>query len=258
MKQFVEDINKIIKESKENVSILIKELNSKNDIYNYNSDVKVVAASLIKVPIMLAILDEVKNKNIHLNDNIFVTNEDILEDTEVFANGEKNYSIYELLNWMIIVSDNTAANILIKKIGIKKINEYIKNTLKLKSTELQRYMLDKNAINNGINNYTSQKDMFNVFELLFSKKILNKELCDLAIEILYNQQINNQIMRYIYKPVKYAHKTGSLDYLNHDVGVMNINEKLFYIGVSVYNSNKKEGNKELVGIIGKIVYEYLK
>lgn len=258
MEKIAEDINKIIIESKENVSILIKELNNKSDIYNYNSDVKVVSASLIKVPIMLAILDEVKNGNIQLNDTIFVTNDDISEDTEVFENGEQNYSIYELLNWMIIVSDNTATNILIKKIGIKKVNDYIKNTLDLKSTELQRLMLDEKAINNGINNYISQKDMLNLFELLFNKKILTNELCDLAIEILYNQHIKNQIMRYIYKPIRYAHKTGSLDYLNHDVGVMNINKKLFYIGVSVYNSNKKEGNKRLVGNIGKIIYEYLK
>ena len=64
-------------------------------------------------------------------------------------------------------------------------------------------------------------------------------------------------MRYIFEPVKYAHKTGSLDYLSHDVGVMNIKDKLFYIGISVWNSTDKDGDKKLIGNIGKIIYYYL-
>ena len=89
------------------------------------------------------------------------------------------------------------------------------------------------------------------------KEYINN-LCDKTIEILYNQRRQNQVLRYIYQPVKYAHKTGSLDYLNHDVGVMNINNKYFYIGISVYNSKNKNGNKKLIGNLGKCIYEYLK
>ena len=88
-------------------------------------------------------------------------------------------------------------------------------------------------------------------------RILNEELCDIAINILYNQRCQDQITRYIFEPIKFAHKTGALDYLNHDVGVMNINNKMFYIGVSVYNSNNKKGNRKLIGNIGMKIYDYL-
>lgn len=257
MKKLVREIETLIKDSKENVSILIKELNSKEEIYNFNSNKKIVSASTIKVPIMLAILDDVKNKNINLNDMILVTEDDILNDTEIFENGEKYYSIKELINWMIIESDNTATNVLLKHFGMENINNYIVNVLKVKSTYLQRFMLDINAIENGLNNYMSQKDMLDIFTLLFNKEILNDELCDIAINILYNQRCQDQIMRYIFEPIKFAHKTGSLDYLNHDVGVMNINNKMVYIGISIYNSYNKKGNKKLIGNIGKKIYNYL-
>lgn len=257
MKKLVREIETLIKDSKENVSILIKELNSKEEIYNFNSNKKIVSASAIKVPIMLAILDDVKNKNINLNDMILVTEDDILNDTEIFENGEKYYSIKELINWMIIESDNTATNVLLKHFGMENINNYIVNVLKVKSTYLQRFMLDINAIENGLNNYMSQKDMLDIFTLLFNKEILNDELCDIAINILYNQRCQDQIMRYIFEPIKFAHKTGSLDYLNHDVGVMNINNKMVYIGISIYNSYNKKGNKKLIGNIGKKIYNYL-
>ena len=114
---------------------------------------------------------------------------------------------------MIIESDNTATNIIIKTFGMEKINDYILNVLNVKLTSFQRYMLDEDAIKNGFNNYTSQNDMLNIFTKLFNKKILNNELCNIAIQILYNQRCQDQVMRYIYEPIKYAHKTGSLDYL---------------------------------------------
>ena len=45
---------------------------------------------------MLAIFEEIKNKKVNLNDTIFVTKNDILDDTEIFENGEGYYSIIEL------------------------------------------------------------------------------------------------------------------------------------------------------------------
>lgn len=258
MESLTNDLEKIVKKSEENVSILIKKLNSLTPIYSYNNKIRLISASTIKVQIMLAALNEVKNNNISLDEKILVEDADILDDSEVFDNGKGFYTLYELINWMIIVSDNTATNVIIKKIGMSKINEYILNTLELKSTVLQRYMLDNKARGNGFENYTCQEDMLNTFLKLFNKEILNNELCDKAIQILYNQRHQNQIMRYIYTPVKFAHKTGYLEFLNHDVGVMNINNKYYYVGISVYNSTMKEGNKRLVGILGKVIYNYLK
>lgn len=257
MKKLIGNINKIIENSNENISILINEINDTNYIYSYNTEIQLVSASIIKVPIMLAILNEVQNARLNFKDKILVKNQDILEDTEIFENGEGYYTIYELLNWMIIKSDNTATNVLIRKIGMETVNNYLINVLETKSTYLQRYMLDENAIKNGFNNYSSQQDMLNIFTKLFNKTILNDELCDVSIKILYNQRCQNQIMRYIYEPVKFAHKTGSLDYLNHDVGVMKIKDKQFYIGISIYNSKNKKGNKKLVGALGKTIYEHL-
>lgn len=173
MNDLVNEIEKLIWDLNENISILIKDLSSENEIYNLNSTKKLVSASTIKVPIMLAIFEEVKSEKVNLNDTILVTQNDILDDTEIFENGENYYSINELINWMIIESDNTATNVLLKYFGIENINNYIINALNVKNTYVQRYMLDEKAIKNGLNNYMSQKDMLNIFTLLFSKKILN-------------------------------------------------------------------------------------
>ena len=148
MNDLVNEIEKLIWDLNENISILIKDLSSENEIYNLNSTEKLVSASTIKVPIMLAIFEEVKSGKVNLNDTILVTQNDILDDTEIFENGENYYSINELINWMIIESDNTATNVLLKYFGIENINNYIINALNVKNTYVHRYMLDEIAIIN--------------------------------------------------------------------------------------------------------------
>ena len=161
MNNLIKEIEKLIECSNENISILIKELNSDCDIYNFNSTEKLVSASIIKVPIMLAIFNEIKNGKTNLNDMILVTKNDILCDTEIFENGEKNYSINELINRMIIKSDNTATDVLLKHFGIENINHYIANVLKVKSTYLQKYMdvgvmnINNKMVYNGSSIYNS-------------------------------------------------------------------------------------------------------
>ena len=120
MNDLVNEIEKLIWDSNENISILIKDLSSGNEIYNLNSTEKLVSASTIKVPIMLAIFEEVKSGKVNLNDTILVTKNDILDDKEVFENGENYYSINKLINWMIIELDNTATNVLLKYFGMEK------------------------------------------------------------------------------------------------------------------------------------------
>lgn len=216
-------INKLLENINEDISVLCKDIKNNKNIYCKNEYKKIISASTIKVQIMLAILEQIKQNKIMLADQILVNDIDILEDTEVFECGKGYYTIEELINWMIIKSDNTATNVLINKVGFDYINKYIQKELKLEKTELNRLMLDNVARKNGKENYMSQEDMLKTFEMLYDKEILNNDLCELAINILKKQRSQNQIMRYIYDNVDFAHKTGVLDYINHDVGVMNIN-----------------------------------
>ena len=49
--------------------------------------------------------------------------------------------------WMITKSCNSSTNILIKYLGVDKINKYCKE-IGLNATKLERYMIDENAIKN--------------------------------------------------------------------------------------------------------------
>ena len=86
---------------------------------------------------------------------------------------------------------------------------------------------------------------------------LDNKICKFALSILYKQKINNQIPRYI-NDISFAHKTGGLDFLNSDVGVFKLNNQFYFLGISVYDTPLKEGDRKVVGEISKLICDYLK
>ena len=258
MQQLESKINQLLNSTQDKTSVLIQFINESEPLFDKDSAIQSVSASTIKVPIMFTAFHEVMLKNMTLDQMIPVLKEDILDDSKVFEYGPKSYSLEELVSWMIISSDNTATNVLIRTLGMDKINKYITETLQLNSTRLERIMLDFEAIKQGRNNYTSQQDQYKMYRMLFNHEILNDELCEKALEILSNQRDKALVMRYIPFKTEFAHKTGGLDYLSHDCGIMKIGNQNIYIGVSIWDSSDIEGNGQLAGQIGRLIYDTLK
>ncbi len=238
-------------------AIYVKNLNSNEVLFDKNSEVVMQAASVIKVPIMLYVLQQVKQGKVKLEDELYVSSIQTLSDTEVFESGANNYSIEELLYWMIINSDNTATNVLIDEFGLANINRYIVTDLKVNNVKLQRKMLDFASMNKGVDNYMNAKDMCKIFEKIFRREILNDNLCYKAQEILLAQRDKQLALRYIYKPVVYYHKTGELSSVRHDVGVMVIDKVPYYVGISIFNMNKNLKGDVIIGELGKTIYQQL-
>jgi len=235
-------------------SILIKDFNEDDGLFvDKDSTQQVVSASIIKVPIMLAVFELVQKLEISLDQ--YITVNDILPDTNVFEFGQREYSIGELLEWMIIQSDNTATNTLIDFIGMSSLNTYFES-LGLNQTILQRKMLDFQSVQMGKQNYTSAIDMYRVMSGLYHKTILTPQLCNKAIEILLRQRYKQCIERYLYD-ASVAHKTGELDNLQHDVGIMFHKQRACYFGVFTYECDIEQACR-FMGRIGKKLYEEIR
>jgi len=78
---------------------------------------------------------------------------------------------------MIIISDNTPANIAIENVGMKNVNDYMKQ-LGLKHTILQRKTMDFEARKRGLDNSTTPRDI----TIPLQKTILNPESCETTTE----------------------------------------------------------------------------
>lgn len=242
-----------IKSEQCEVSVYFKQLDGEL-FFEYQSQNLMPSASTIKILILAALFQKVIEGKINLNDRIMVDNKDIVGGAGViYILDEKNtYTILDLAKLMIILSDNTATNILIDLIGIDYINYYGK-TIGLKNTYLQRKMMDFEKRKMGLENLITARDLGIILEKLYRKEILNEYYCELAIDIMKNQILKGGIDRFLGEKYEFAHKTGDLKYLEHDCGLA-FGEHIFVI-VILTRGKENYKLKEVIGHISKMLIE---
>jgi beta-lactamase class A len=84
-------------------------------------------ASLIKLPIAVALMQKVETEKISLNKEVFVNRGNFTEDSSTKILSPKNYPLKTLLEEMIDRSSNTATNQLIDYLGSDYINQFLEN-----------------------------------------------------------------------------------------------------------------------------------
>ena len=250
----IEDIKSCCADTKANVSIVLKDLTNDRWIYTLDENRVVASASTIKVLIMLEALNQVLKGRYQLNQKIIIEAEDRVDFSIVKDLTLDSYNYIDLITLMIIVSDNTATNILIDLLGYENINKMAEN-LGLKNTILSRKMLEFKAIKEGRQNNTSPMDMAIIFESIYRKRILSTEMCELMIDILKKQKYKDCLGRFLSEDVDIAHKTGGLKNLSHDIGIFYLDNNHYLLGVFVTEASSDAEAKEVVGRISKVVYD---
>ncbi|MEG3989462.1 serine hydrolase [Microcoleus sp. S28C3] len=84
-------------------------------------------ASLIKLPIAVALMQKVEKEKISLNQEVFVSSGNFTEDSSAKITSNRNYPLQLLLEEMIYRSSNIATNQLIDYLGSDYINQFLDN-----------------------------------------------------------------------------------------------------------------------------------
>lgn len=237
-------------------SLLMVDLKRRKDLFAYNADAPAPAASLIKVPLLLTAVDLAAQGQLSLEQNVPVPH--ILEDTEVFEpeNLRENYALAELLEWMIIQSDNTAANAVIDLVGMDAVNDFCRR-VGAQSTVLRRRMLDFDAAAAGRDNTTSARDQFQFFSLL-AWCADRSEIWRAALEMFKRQRWQDVLLRYICGPTPVAHKTGTLHGAAHDCGLFLDQSGPYFLGALTWDASAPDGrtgSKRFLGKLSKTIYD---
>lgn len=238
------------------------DLTSGAPIAAIRQETQVVSASTIKVPVLCCALQDVLDGKLSLEQMVPIAPQDFCDDTEVFEPGyrQDGCSLWELLYWMIVSSDNTATNAVLSLLGYDHINRYCQ-TLGLHQTRVQRKMLDFAAIAEGRNNYTSPADQYRIYELLYHGSILNEQLRGVAFDFLGRSRSFDSLQRYLPDPVSLLHKPGGLDHLNHDAGIFLLDTRPYFLGVFTWDGPALDGEpqqKRLIGQLSRMVYDFMK
>ena len=131
------------------------------------------------------------------------------------------------VNLMIVVSDNTATNLVIDKISADNVNDFM-DTLGFKQTRSMRKIGgggDSKANADARNKLfglgaSSPRDMVRLLEMIEKGEVVSKEASAEMISILKRQQFKDGIGRNLPDTVPSASKSGALDRLRSDVGIL--------------------------------------
>lgn len=195
------------------------------------------AASVIKLPIYMVIMKLAHEGEIDLGEKLICRHEDKLPPCGAlyFFTDEPHVDIKTLCGLMITISDNTATNMLIKRIGIARLNDEFKQ-LGLNGTHIERLLFDSAASAQGKCNYIVPKEMAMLLEKVYTRTFVCPEVSEEIEALLLEQQINHKIPGYLDEETAVAHKTGEDSDLTNDVGIVYA-KRPFIIAFASYDTD---------------------
>jgi beta-lactamase class A len=197
----------------------------------YRADEKVQTASVIKVPIMVELFSQARERRLALDDVMACTDANRVQGSGVLQNlgAGIRLTLRDTATLMIILSDNTATNMLIDKLGVAAVNERMR-AAGLKETTLYKKVFkppsetvpeEQKKWGLGV---TTPQEMLELMEKIYRREIVDAASCDEMIAIMKQQTDRDQIPRYLFGPawekVEVANKTGALDRVRNDVGIV--------------------------------------
>ncbi|WP_188454723.1 serine hydrolase [Virgibacillus oceani] len=257
--QLKSSIQNLVHDAIDNFSIFIQ---TKDGTITINAYEPRKAASVIKVPMLIEAFRQIENNIFNPNALVYIE-----DDMKVGGAGIINYltnsnvySYKNLLELMIIVSDNTAANLILDKIGIHNVNG-LSSMLECRHTHIGRKFMDQEAQQKGLENYTSAFDMFQYLRLAREpNNIINEDTRKQILTILSHQQLKEKLPYYMIDEdnLNIFHKTGELPGVEHDAAIVNYREKTVYAVILTEGFENNSHGKTSIATIGKYVIDYMK
>lgn len=264
-------LEKEIQNTKGIFAIAFKEIGNDENKIIINGDEVFHAASTMKTPVMVEVFKQAIFGKFLLEDSIEVKNKfESLVDGSIYSldvkddGDDKLYSligqkrkIYDLVYDMITVSSNLATNLLIELVSPAMVTLTMEE-FGLNNIKVLRGVEDIKAFELGLNNTVTASNLMKLYEMIATHNILNDKSCEEMIKILLDQKFNDKIPKYLPKNVKVAHKTGSINKVEHDSGIVYLPDGRKYVLVILSKDlDSNEAGKETIAKISKLIYDYM-
>lgn len=241
-------IRKTLAASPGTVFIYAKNLDS-GAAYGLREDDKVRTASTIKLPIMVHVFAQVAAGKARWDETLVLRDDDKVSGSGVIremSDGLK-LPIRDLTNLMIVVSDNTATNLLLDRFTADAVNAEMDQFGFKQTRSLRKVRGDGNQLKApsgwseagrnpdnlkyGLGVSTS-REMVILLEKIFNGQVVSKEASQQMLDVLKRQQLKTGIGRH-QPDDKVASKSGSLDRLRSDVGIVSTKSGRVVIAITV-------------------------
>ena len=180
-----------------------------------------IAASTVKVPLMVELYRQADRGERSLTDRIVLTAEMKAVGSGVLLHMSPGITLTleDLIYLMISISDNTATNVLIDLAGMDKVNSTIRS-LGMTGSNLGRSMKGRAATGDEIENLATAQDYTRVIDAILAGTAASAASCARMLDMLRKQQNKRRIARFLPESteIDWGSKTGSVPNIASDVG----------------------------------------
>jgi beta-lactamase class A len=205
-------------------------------------------ASSIKIAVLAELYHQAQTGKLRLTDLYTVQSSDLVPDSYIMGGltpGVTRLTLRDLATMMVAVSDNSAANVLIDRLGMESVNSLM-DSLDLTRTRLRRKMMDLKAASEGRENVSTPREMMALLEDLYRGKVLNQEMTADFFKLLSTPKKDSFIPRHLPEELKVANKHGELEGVRNDSGVVFMANRPYVIcAMTTYLRRERDGEEAI-------------
>ncbi len=232
-------------------AVAVRDLGS-SYVSGYNMNEVMPAASTIKIPVMVEVFRQMEAGSFDLNRRV-----ELLPGDRDWGSGDiadspigSTFTVSTLLTQMITVSDNTAANMLIRLVGRQHINQTMAS-LGLDHTHLADYIRTQDwSVRTDLR--TTPVDMVRLLARMAQNRLIDHWSSQQMIAILEQQEINTLLPEPL-PQIPIAHKTGSFDDTLNDVGIVYADQP-YVIAVLTTNLSSLPAGRQFIHRVSRMAY----
>ncbi|MGL5832451.1 MAG: serine hydrolase [Waterburya sp.] len=235
--------------------VFLVDLDNKGFV-NLNGKTTLAAASTIKLPILVAFFQDVDRGQISLDEQLIMTKDVVASGSGGMQYEPPNskFSALKTAEQMMTNSDNTATNMLIKRLGgMAQLNQrFLK--MGLAATTLHNLLPDLPGTNT-----TSAADLGNLLVKIDGGGLISLRSRDRLLHIMRNIVRNTLLPQGLESGAIIAHKTGDIKSVLGDVGIIDMpNGKRYIASVLVKRPDNSPLAKEFIQKASSTTYQYFK
>jgi len=275
-------IQRVLRNVDGQVGVAVKHLESGQSL-DVNGSVLFPMASTFKVPVLVELLSQVKEGRYSLDDEISVQKSDQHVGSGMISSLTApgiTLSVRNMAHFMMMISDNSAADILLEKTGPANINARLKSlgiTGISVNRSCQKLIADLQALLSGARTREQRKAalvrfaentedeatplaMNMLLEKIYKKEIADPDLSSLAMQIMLKCETGEKRIKGELPPgTSVAHKTGTLSGTVDDCGIIYLPDGMGHVAVSIMSKEFTTDTGDVEDLIAKIarsVYDY--
>jgi beta-lactamase class A len=238
------------------MGLSLKDLTSGEEFFIHADEVMPQASS-IKIAVLADLYLQAQQGKLNLGEQYTVRQEDLVPGSDIMLGltpGVTRLTLRDLATMMIAVSDNSATNVLIGRVGMDNVNAMLEG-LGLHSTRLRRKMMDLKAAGEGRENVSTPREMMTLLETIYRGKLLNKAMTEDFFKMLETHK-ESALLQGLPDDAVAANKPGELEAVRNDSGIIFVKNRPYVLCVmTAYLKDEREGSAA-IRKIAALTYSY--